>query len=279
MRAVRAFVRGSAFRAFAVMTAGAMLLVTSCSSLLGLTDPTLDADEEGEGGVSLPQPPKPTDDSGVDAQPVARCDSGCPGRAGPCGVKAGPLCVDSTEVTIGDYRAFLEATVGTTLDAAPPCEPWPVTLRALPPEDALPVTHVTFCEARAFCAWADKELCGSVTGGALEREEPLAGSAWAYACTGGTTDPIRLLSDGGCHVDAAGPRPASGECEGGFRGLFDMSGNVAEWVNQPYARDGGAVSTIVGGSFFTKEKVDCETQIPGYIASRLRDVGFRCCAR
>lgn len=266
---------------------GAPLLVTSCSAVLGLTEPILmedDAQGDGSGGGDAaptgPETSAPVEAGSGDGEspPTARCDSGCAGRAGPCGVKAGPICIDAIEVTVGDFRAFLEATAGTTVDVGAPCSPLEIEPRALPTQEDLPVTHVTFCEARAFCAWAGKELCGKLTGGTLDDGASLASTAWGYACSGGTTDKMRLLSDGGCHIDAGGPRPASELCEGGFRGLFDMAGNVAEWIDQPATTDAGPIASLVGGSFFTKEVVDCRTKGTGYLGNRFKDVGFRCCA-
>ena len=49
-----------------------------------------------------------------------------------------------------------------------------------------PVTHVDFCDAVAFCAWAGKRLCGKIGGGELSFAElSLASeSQWFAACGG-----------------------------------------------------------------------------------------------
>src|SRR6185436_17630077 len=113
---------------------------------------TAAVDADVEAGVST------SGDGGSDAVQCA-----CPGRA-PCGVRivagAVTFCIDPTEVTEGAYAQFVTAKSGQTLDAGAPCPAVTVGPRNVADPD-LPVTMVSMCEARAYCAWAGKSLCGA----------------------------------------------------------------------------------------------------------------------
>lgn len=213
-----------------------------------------------------------------DASTSTRGDSGCPGSAGPYGVRVGSFCIDATEVTRSDYAAFAAAASGTTLDAGARCGPVPIS--ALAPDDAgtLPMTDVTFCEARAYCSWAGKQLCGLIDGGAAAHAQlATQDGAWFHACTGGTADVVHLVSDGGCNVDAIGLHAAGSSCQGGVAGLFDMVGSVWEWVESTDS-PAAPLAWLQGGSWGSPSTVTCSTISSALIDSRGFDVGFRCCA-
>jgi formylglycine-generating enzyme required for sulfatase activity len=73
-----------------------------------------------------------------------------------------------------------------------------------------------------------------------------------------TTTPVKSLST----------------CEGGVPGLFDMSGNVAEWENVCE----GSACAIVGGSYgSTATGSTCSTWFSGDRVKPLPNVGIRCC--
>jgi sulfatase modifying factor 1 len=233
------------------------------------------------------------------------------------------FCIDSTEVTNGHYEAFLEAEKADpipflqSLPAA--CRVWkssftPDTELSPWPQPAArrehPVVSVDWCDAWAFCHWAGKRLCGQRGGGALVHggNEPkneftsaddFTMSEWAYACTaggtrtypyGGTYDPkscntgrTGAANETYMLTKAAGSTPT---CEGGYPGLFDLSGNVEEWLDGCTANSGAADScAVVGGSLFAQsagvaaEETACTSSSYG---SPRNDVyllrGFRCCA-
>ncbi len=81
-----------------------------------------------------------------------------------------PYCIDSVEVTFGQYQAFLNKSVPVTMQSAE-CS-WnqtfePIGLASTPAGVFLnnPVTNVNWCDAEAFCTYANtyaKHLCGSI---------------------------------------------------------------------------------------------------------------------
>jgi hypothetical protein len=218
---------------------------------------------------------------------VSPCDSGCPGSAGPCGVRLGAsYCIDSTEVTVADYRAFVTASNGKTLHAGPPCGAVLVAPLNGPTDGTLPVTNVKFCEARAYCLWAGKELCGSRDGPPLTSDNVVdQDSLWVWACTNGG-DAFNRIGEASCLLAPEPPAPPPTEparagttCQGGVPGLFDMTGNVAEWVDSTAGTDGGMSAWEVGGSFLSAIEPSCKAASALPIDSRYDDLGFRCCTR
>lgn len=224
-----------------------------------------------------------TDSAQPDALDDARgpCTAGCAGTAGACGVKVGDFCIDATEVTVADFRAFTKSANGTTIDVSAPCAPVSVATLGVRPDETLPMTDVSFCAARAFCKWAGKRLCGSTGGGPLLPSQTRTQvSAWYNACTGGTADTIHLLSDGGCQLEAGAPRsPSSSGCQGGVTGAFDMIGNVWEWIDQPNEVEGGvATAVIIGGGYAEPVTTNCRDIRSARVDFVGNDIGFRCCS-
>ena len=141
------------------------------------------------------------------------------------------------------------------------------------PDPLLPVTGVTFCEARAYCIHAGKHLCGHVAGGpTVSTKTTTLDSAWYYACTAGTG--MTTILDGPCQRDA--PAPSGTTCEGSAKGLFDMVGNVHEWIDS--VDDAGTGANFVGGGYAQPSNSDCSFVSGGPIGLRAPDVGFRCCS-
>lgn len=266
------------------VAATALASVAACSCLLSVS-PSEDA----------PPLAPPTEAAIPDTGAPEAAEAVCPdGLAGPALVKVEGFCVDRTEVTVAQYAEFVAADAGASVactfpSALLPNHDWPPSSEQL----ELPVTGIDWCNARAFCAWAGKRLCGAVGGGPSTFSGALDATKdeWTRACTGGgsreypygtTVDPER------CHTPHAvvggGPVPVGSKpaCEGGFAGLLDLSGNVWEWED---ACDGsGAASDacrLRGGGFRSQlENVGCFASPDFDVRRDLRrpDVGFRCCA-
>jgi serine/threonine-protein kinase len=181
--------------------------------------------------------------------------------------------LDVQEVSNQDYKQFVDATGR----AAP--RHW-TSQGSYPPDEAwLPVTHVTWEDAAAYAKWANKRL-------PTEAE-------WEYAARGGKG----FLYPWGnqwlpnyANVDRkAQPKPApvrSFEKDLSPFGIYDLAGNVSEWVQDNYSEKYGATPdprfrVYRGGNFLdapekstaTFRWADYPVDIP---ADQILRVGFRC---
>lgn len=172
----------------------------------------------------------------------------------------------TTEVTIGQFRKYVEATRYRT-DAETKGRPdtWLTASKDKP--DDTPVVHVSWNDATAFCKWADMRLPSQVEweyaagGGAIhqcwagtDREQELDRYAWYGDYSGATAHPVR------------------GKNPNRF-GLYDMSGNVWEWCGGNLK---GGDRPVRGGCYrampqFTR--VDCVNG--GFQGSQDEFIGFR----
>lgn len=258
--------------------------------------------------------PAPADATVSDAAPdaadaaptVGTGQNGCPSGRGPAMIRHGARCIDSTEVTEAQYASFLASQPATQdgecawnasfVPGEKAGEP-PICFPAGP---AFPQGCVDYCDAKAFCAWAGKSLCGAPGGGtaAFDRPADSMASEWYDACVG-----ANAAADGGVLVypygasylpdRCNGADRASGQlavagglagCEGGLSGLFDMSGNVWEWEDscESYASgaDANATSCRIRGGSLTDGpgKLVCASSEGQARDFQQYNLGFRCCA-
>jgi formylglycine-generating enzyme required for sulfatase activity len=212
--------------------------------------------------------------------------------------QGGWFCIDSTEVTNSDYAAFVsshpdangqkpECAWNTTYE---PAIGWPAT-------GNLPVVEVDWCDAAAYCAWAGKRLCGRIGGGpnAFGDYAVAAKSQWYDACSMAGKraypygDAYRASTCNGYERGAGGPLPVGQmpSCQGGYDGIFDLSGNVDEWEDSCNGTSGASDSCqFRGGSYNDSEptyRLECDwaansTDWFGTRESHGGNLGFRCCA-
>jgi|GEM_PF-1622106 len=224
------------------------------------------------------------------------------GLPGPAMVKVpkvggGYYCVDSSEVTRDQYMPF--SSRGSS--GQPSYCAWNTTYVPFqttsgqcsngewPPgtKGSHPVVCVDWCDARAFCAWAGKHLCTMVWG---QWSDPST-SEWYNACSKGGSQtypyPGATYKPHTCNGNEHGVvatvkvKSMSG-CEGGYPGLFDLSGNVWEWTTA-CERSSGASDTCrsAGGAFYTSQpSMGCDSWPYGGFARNVvhSAIGFRCCA-
>lgn len=171
--------------------------------------------------------------------------------------------LDRTEVSIGQYRSFVEAT--NTITAAERAgggstfesgweqrKGWnwraPFGRPGMPSE---PAVHINYAEAQAFCRWAGKRLPTDAEWGEAayteRRAHPPAGlttgQTYPYP-TGDSPLGANCLGDCGNVATVAnavtsrgrGHAPV-GTTRAGVNGLYDMGGNAWEWVDSGPAPD------------------------------------------
>jgi formylglycine-generating enzyme required for sulfatase activity len=200
-------------------------------------------------------------------------------------------CIDAMEVTNDDYAAYLanspqpavhdRCTWSTSL--TPTCN-WPNAM------GNYPVACVDWCMAYAYCAGVGKRLCGRIEGGAVDYTKftDLSQDQWYNACSraGGRVFPYgQVYVSSNCNgfenqVGAAVPVGSMPNCEGGWPGLRDMSGNIAEWEDSCslLSTPQGDTCRTRGGNFDSGQpSLQCDGD--SYLSRSFTSdsVGFRCC--
>jgi formylglycine-generating enzyme required for sulfatase activity len=171
------------------------------------------------------------------------------------------------------------------------CGPY---FNALTPLDQQkPIVCVDWCDAAAYCTWANKHLCGKIGGGSIDTTPPKDAasldsdvSEWYRACSnagankwpyGNTYTPARCNDEqhGVTNVDKYD------QCEGGYPGVFDMSGNVSEWTDectQYQDPPEGQNCMRRGGAYYnTGDDIACTVADATLLSLPSDNVGFRCC--
>jgi formylglycine-generating enzyme required for sulfatase activity len=226
-------------------------------------------------------------------------------------VQVNAFWIDEYEVTIGQYKRFLEAVAGKEKSFAPPG--MPATKKSFAPDnwDALveavrrrkqfhgaqltydhPVINVDLYDALAYAKWAGKRI-------PTEQEWEVAArypNGWLYPWTEkfdpNTDDRGRANlgldyapnkpSDGAKVDGFNGPNPVnmknSDSTPAGLKGTF---GNVREWTSSKGGGllQGSEAPIICGGSFMTKVdfKLTTRNKRMGITdETRKEDIGFRC---
>lgn len=186
-------------------------------------------------------------------------------------VTIAPLAVGLKEVTFAEWDACVAA--GGCGNYTPTDKGWG--------RGARPVMMVSWNDAQAYLKW--------LSGKAGKTYRLPTEAEWEFAARGGTTTTYwwgaKYVSGNVPHgkTDAAGSHEANGF------GLFDVSGNVAEWVQDCYVntfadapKDGSAVSTsncqrVIRGGSWKGTSSDLRIANRSRLAASTRDtsIGFR----
>lgn len=253
--------------------------------------------EAGDGSVGIGGTPGTggaTGTGGAGGNPPA-CQTGacqeCAGR-GPEMVNVGTYCIDKTEVTNGQYQAWLDTTPATNQTGR--CS-WNRSFdrfqnRNTWETDTTPVIYVDWCDAQAFCQWAGKRLCGKtqwldVCSSPRAHEYPYGATYAANACNGDNNRGKAV---------AVGSLSTCTGTEAPYNAVFDMSGNVEEWIDACQNGSSGDGSSdqcaVIGGGWYDGEEwLKCDSSYP-FPRRRAVDsdpdetdysneVGFRCCSQ
>jgi len=187
---------------------------------------------------------------------------GCPGTAGPTMIGVpGSFCIDTTEVTIGQYKSWLDS--GPTTSGQPSYCSWntdftPSSWSLMLQENwANPVRFVDWCDARAYCTAAGKRLCGRIGGGStpINQHSQASVSQWYATCSsGGKYDYTYgdTFDANACWNDADFvPVGSVATCQSpdlAYQGVFDLSGNAFEWEDSCVQYAGAADNCLTRGS-------------------------------
>ena len=182
-----------------------------------------------------------------------------------------PFCMSATEVTVGQFRRFVDGTKYWTQGeqfGAGNSNTWTVPKDVKPENvkitwrtpgyaatDEHPVTQVTWGDAIAFCNWLSEQellepcyessgkLDWKLTQGANGYRLPTE-AEWEYSCRAGTTTQFSYGDEAGQineygwsgESNVSNPQPVAGKRPNPF-GLHDMHGNVREWCYDWYSSE------------------------------------------
>jgi len=222
--------------------------------------------------------------------PTPTCENGKCVVRGPTMAKAVDYYIDSTEVSKAQYDVFLAAKGNDTSAQIAECS-WNTSYAPSgdPVDDPRPIVNVDWCDAAAYCAWADKRLCGAISGGALAPTDlnDATKSQMYRACAG--ADGERYPYGGftfqagycnfGDNIADVGTFPM---CQGHYTGVFDLIGNVAEWLDScdtAGGTDRSMDNCELGGGSYINSEYKCQTYFSNPRNDGADVFGFRCCSK
>ncbi len=137
----------------------------------------------------------------------------------------------------------------------------------------LPISNVSFIEAKNFCTKLNRKLC--------TKEQ------WELACTQSSSHGLTSIYSYGqtwlpskCNTKDDNLKTGKPALSGKYndckneKGLYDMIGNLAEWVNL----DNYNIGVVIGGSYITMGNIaTCNFTQSYNLIKKYREIGFRCC--
>ena len=222
--------------------------------------------------------------------PTPTCENGKCVVRGPTMAKAVDYYIDSTEVSKAQYDVFLAAKGTDTSGQIADCS-WNTSYAPSgdPVDDPRPIVNVDWCDAAAYCAWADKRLCGAISGGPLAPTDlnDATKSQMYRACAGADGERYPYggftLMKGYCsfgdNMADVGTFPM---CEGHYSGIFDLIGNAAEWLDScdtAGGTDRSMDNCELGGGSYINEDYKCQTYLSNLRNDGADVFGFRCCSK
>ena len=201
-----------------------------------------------------------------------------------------PYCIDRTEVTAADWNRCVEAGGCVGYEAWDACKTDPPSATApnqcFPDRDTYPANWIDWERALAYCTWAGKRLPMPYEWLRAARGTDQRTYPWGndFTCSKAHLERGPVFNT--CH-DASGfpdaPVPVGSYPDGASpAGLFDMAGNLKEWVE--YREDPtippvqGEYAIAMGGSYFDGSEYGRVYAADGMIGVGItsRQHGFRC---
>jgi formylglycine-generating enzyme required for sulfatase activity len=184
--------------------------------------------------------------------------------------------VDPYEITVAQYKTCMDAGAckadDVTVQADSPCN------YGAPERGDHPMNCVSWNGADAYCRFTGAHLCKEEEWfagcrGPSGQDYPYGASYVEGACR---AEPREGLSIAEIRTAPVGGSPG---CEGGYPGLWDMAGNVSEWVDSCT----GDYCHFYGGAFLENDPAgdfaSCKRMCAGnQKVFRSSTVGFRCCS-
>lgn len=275
-----------------------VLVFAACKSYTDASDaPAVTPTNDAGSSPGADAGPAPVDAGALDAASPPGTDRGGEAPVPPGMVRvdaATPFAIDATEVTTTAWQAFAAAhstfagVPGIPTACAEESSQVPLICGASTLPNA-PQTCVDWCGAAAFCLAAGKRLCGAIdptTTIASQSDSANPTTArWTHACEMPTLTQKYPYGDGAkatsCNTQESGGKVVDVRsfptCEGGVPGVFDLSGNAAEWIDACDVVSGDCY--VQGGSFGDPViQARCDSLAGRDPKSYTATVGFRCCA-
>jgi serine/threonine-protein kinase len=167
--------------------------------------------------------------------------------------------IDQYQVTNADYERFIAET------GAPPPMVWPA-------EAKHPVRGVSWEQASAYCAWVNKRLANEAEWEAAGRgpgPEPQL-HPWGDDPTDGG-NVLQLPNDNTYEVGSQFFNVSPFQ-------VYDMVGNVWEWVGEPYGNISPGIKILRGGRYSNPVDLAYRLPVAPDDTSYIRYAGFRCAA-
>jgi formylglycine-generating enzyme required for sulfatase activity len=190
------------------------------------------------------------------------------------------FCMDQREVTVADYERCAQSGVCSPIVAIPGTRIPQACLKATPENASMPRNCVSWAQAKHYCEYQDKRL-------PTEAE-------FEYAARGGAKNFLYPWGNGPLTQERAcfgrrdkGPCPVASFPVGAF-GLWDMAGNLDEWVwdwfgrytaqaqEDPTGPTTGLQRVLKGGSYFSEVPRQLRGSMRSEENRRGADYGFRC---
>jgi sulfatase modifying factor 1 len=222
--------------------------------------------------------------------------AGTGGSAG-SGGNAATDPIDATEVTRDAYATWLAASPSLAgqppycsfnQDYTPGCN-WPPGA-----DGSKPVVCVDWCDARAYCTAQGRRLCGHIGGGelAFAAYADASQSQWYAACSSGgqltypygnsySASACNGMGTGNGDTIAVGSLAGCQSSVPGYEGIYDLSGNAAEWIDSCDGTSGLSDGCRLAGGYWNLGKTGLTCDTNSYAGRGLNTnpgVGFRCCS-